>query len=336
MADKFILGVDGGNSKTDYLLCKADGTFVDILRAGTCSHESNNRGYDWMQETMQAHVNELFGRNKITAADVAAAGFGLAGADMPEQVTELEKRVRAIGFTKIALQNDGILGVKAISKAGICSINGSGTVSVGIDDAGEFLQVGGIGDLSGDEAGGGYIARSVVKAVYASLMRMGEKTSLAPETFKILELTTPQDLHNFINTRGWGMPNTRELIQLADKCAQAGDKTARRIFDHVGTVCAEGVVGCVRNLNFREEVVVVKAGSIWNVIGYDGMINNFARIIRENLTQRVRFELLESTPALGAMFWAKELLDGEINPTYRSEMRAFLSPEKYAELAGGK
>jgi N-acetylglucosamine kinase-like BadF-type ATPase len=333
MAEKYILGVDGGNSKTDYLLCKADGAFVDILRAGTCSHESGNRGYDWMQTEMQSHLDILLNRNNISITDIVAAGFGLAGADMPAQVAELEKRVRNIGFTKIGLQNDGILGVKAISKAGICSINGSGAVVIGIDDEGQFLQVGGIGELSGDEAGGGYIARRAIKEAYRSLFRNGGETKLVKGVFEVLELKEPQDLHLFINDRGWGMPKTRDLIQMTDRAAQEGDETAQKIFDYIGYGCGEGVVGCVNNLTFRQEVVVVMAGSIWNVIGYPGMVENFKHTIREGLTQTVRFELLESTPALGAMFWAKELIDGDIAPAYRAEMRAFLSPEKYAELA---
>lgn len=337
MAEKFILGVDGGNSKTDYLLCKADGTFVDILRAGTCSHESGNRGYDWMQGEMQCHLDVLLGRNNITVADIAAAGFGLAGADMPTQVAELEQRVRNIGFTKFGLQNDGILGVKAVSKAGICSINGSGAVIIGIDDEGEFLQVGGIGELSGDEAGGSYIARQTIKAAYHSLYRAAGKTDLVEGVFNLLGIKTGQQLHTYISTHSWSMPNIRELIQLTDKLAQNGDKAAQKIFDDIGINCAEGVIGCAQSLTFKNEIVVVKAGSIWNVIGYPGMVDNFTRTVckglTQNLVQCVRFELLESTPALGAMFWAKELIDGDIDPIYRAEMRAFLSPEKYAELA---
>ena len=333
MAEKFILGVDGGNTKTDYVLSKADGTFVDLLRAGTCSHEANEGSFPWMQATMQSHLDVLCGRNGITVADIVAAGFGLAGADMPEQVAELERRVRAIGFTKIGLQNDGILGVKAISTAGVCSVNGTGTVAIGIDDAGTFMQVGGIGDMSGDEAGGGYIARQAIKLAYHSLFRNGAPTKLVAGVFDVLGLKEPQELHVFISNYGWGSPHTRSLIQMADQLAQAGDQAAQRIFDNVGTNCAEGVVGCVRNLDFNDEIVVIQAGTIWNVIGYGGMTQSFKHLVCDELTQPVRFELLECTPALGAIFWAKELLDGSVTQSYRDEMRAFLSPPKYSELA---
>jgi N-acetylglucosamine kinase-like BadF-type ATPase len=333
MAQKYILGVDGGNSKTDYLLCKADGTFVDILRASNCSHENHERGYDWMQETMQGHVDRLCKKNNISVADIAAAGFGLAGADEPAQIVELSNRIRKIGFTRFEVANDGILGVKAVASSGVCSINGSGTVTLGVDDEGKVLQVGGIGNLSGDAAGGGHISGMAIKMVYHAYYRTGKKTSMAPGVKELLGIKDPQDFLTAINSYSWRGETTRGLIQLADREAQKGDEVAARIFDDMGISCAEGVVGCVQNLSFKNEVVVVKAGSIWNVISYPGMVDNFVRVIREGIDLPVRFELLETTPSLGALFWAKELLDEKSDPRYREEMRKFLSPEKYDELA---
>ncbi|MCL2499415.1 MAG: hypothetical protein FWE90_03655 [Defluviitaleaceae bacterium] len=334
MTEKFILGVDGGNTKTDYLLCRADGTFVDILRASNCSHENHERGFDWMQETMQSHIDALCKKNNITVSDIAAAGFGLAGADEPGQVAELCNRIRQMGFTRFEVANDGILGVKAVSSSGVCSINGTGTVTLGIDDNGNILQVGGIGSLSGDAAGGGHIAGMAIRMAYHSFYRAGKETGIAQGVMDILNMKRPEDFLTAINSYSWRGENSRALIQLTDKAAQAGDEVAAKIFDDMGVSMGEGVVGCVRNLTFNGEVVVVKAGSIWNVIGYTGMVGHFTKTIREGLTQPVRFELLETTPALGALFWAKEILDGTIDPTYREELRRFLTPEKYAELAG--
>jgi len=227
-----------------------------------------------------------------------------------------------------------------VAKAGICSVNGTGTVTIGIDDDANFFQVGGTGDLAGDDAGGGYIARQVVKKAYAAKLRAGEKTALLDGVMEMMGLKTPHDMHAFASGPGWGSNHRRPLIQLADRLAQAGDAVAARIFDNAGITCGLGVVGCAGYLNFRKEIVVIKAGTIWNVIGYPGLVDNFTRTVREGLANSIhaalpiRFELLEATPALGALFWAKELIDGEITPAYREEMRRFLSPEKYAELAG--
>ena len=41
----YYLGVDGGNTKTDFALMRADGTLIDWIRVGTCSHETLPGGY---------------------------------------------------------------------------------------------------------------------------------------------------------------------------------------------------------------------------------------------------------------------------------------------------
>ena len=41
----YYLGVDGGNTKTDFALMRADGTLIDWIRVGTCSHEALPGGY---------------------------------------------------------------------------------------------------------------------------------------------------------------------------------------------------------------------------------------------------------------------------------------------------
>ena len=43
---KFIIGVDGGNTKTDYLLYDTEGNFIDGVSSGTCSREVPSVGGD--------------------------------------------------------------------------------------------------------------------------------------------------------------------------------------------------------------------------------------------------------------------------------------------------
>ena len=340
---KYLLGVDGGNSKTDYLLCQSDGTFVDILRRPTCSHEHAGVGYDGMQEKMQSHLNDLFERNNITVSDIAAAAFGLAGADLPCQIEELGKRVANIGFTKFALGNDGILGVKAMADSGVCSINGSGTVVVGIDDTGTQLQVGGIGPLSGDYAGGHCIARGAVEAMYRHYFRVGDYSTIFPQLLDVFAITTPSDLPTHVISQGariW--ENATKIIQLVDAAAVGGDSVSQKILDDVGINCAEGVSGCIRNLSFSvdsifestgtAEITVVKAGSIWTKLNYTGMASIFETTIRQNVQQPIKTVLLDAPPALGAVFWAMDVATGKISENYRQEMQNFLTVDKYENL----
>ena len=62
-----------------------EGNFVDGLRSGTCSHEGLKDSFDGSYRVMKEQLEILFTRNNITVKDIAGAGFGLAGADLPCQ-----------------------------------------------------------------------------------------------------------------------------------------------------------------------------------------------------------------------------------------------------------
>ena len=314
---KYYLGVDGGNTKTDYLLCTVEGKFIDLLHTGTCSHECFDDGYNGMEKAMRSQLNELFSRNGINVEDIAAAGFGLAGADLPHQVVELKKRVEAIGFTCYGLANDGILGIKGASESGVglCAVNGTGTVVVGINQGGDILQVGGVGHLTGDFAGGGYIRDQIITALYAFHYRCDAGSAMFAPLLQLLGATQ----ENLIETVcDWDLlyRNTKEIIKIGAQAAVEGDAVAEKIFDSVGVSIAKSAAGAIKRLSFdgfgtaKNPIDIVQVGSIWHKIPYQGMSEIFLKTVQELSGKTCRIVKLEATAALGGVFWAKEIADG--------------------------
>ena len=76
----YYLGVDGGNTKTDFALMHADGTLVDWIRVGTCSHEALSGGYTAAADALAHWLNPLRACNGIRAEQIEDAVLGLAGA----------------------------------------------------------------------------------------------------------------------------------------------------------------------------------------------------------------------------------------------------------------
>ena len=340
--NKYYLGVDGGNTKTDYLLCAVEGGFVDVFRAGTCSHEQFEDGYDGMERAMREQLAQLFARNGVGMGDVAAAGFGLAGGDLPVQITELKKRVEAIGFSCYGLSNDGILGIKAASESGVglCAVNGTGTVVVGIDETGGILQVGGVGPLSGDFAGGGYISRQIITRLYEFYFRCGaDSTMFAP----VLELlgAGPDDLLATVGDDELLSRNTVDIIQVGAKAAVDGDAVAMGIFDGVGVSVGKSAAGCIRRLSFHKygndeaaPIDIALVGSIWHKIPYGGMAAAFIKTARELGGKYCRAIKLEAPAAAGGVLWAKEIRDGApVEPAYRKKLLDAIKMEKYEAMA---
>jgi len=330
---KYLLGVDGGNTKTDYLLCTLEGDFVDVYRTGSCSHEVVD-GYDGMEQVMSNQLGELLKRNNASFADIAAAGLGLAGADLPSQEAELKKRVEKIGLKKYALSNDGILGIKGASNSGVglCAVNGTGTVIVGIDESGNTLQVGGVGQISGDYAGGGHISRTFVALLYDFFYRCGEDCTIFPEMMELFN-AKPEDLLAVVSDHDAIRKNMSKIIQLGARAACDGDIAAKVVFDDVGMSIGLSAAGCINNLSFKTDIIdIVLVGSIWHKTPYKGMQTVFKQTVEELSGRKCRCIVLKAPAAVGGVLWAKEIYEGKTVPAdYRKKILDTITMDKYEE-----
>ena len=321
---KYYLGVDGGNTKTDYLLCTTEGEFVDLYHTGTCSHETFAEGYDAMERTMRDQLSHLLDKNGISLGDIEAAGLGLAGADLPSQVKELKKRVEKIGLVRYGLFNDGILGIKGASDSGIglCAVNGTGTVIVGTDEKGDILQVGGVGSLSGDAAGGGHASRQSIALLYDYYYRCGENSIIFPKLVELLNADI-DDLLTLVSDSGLLRKHSVEINQICAQAAVEGDKLAKEIFDGMGRSIARSAAGCIRRMCFEKQefIDIVLVGSIWHKIPYKNMQDVFIQTTEELSGKKCRAIELKVPPAVGGILWAKEIADGApASPVYRKKL----------------
>lgn len=328
---KYIFGVDGGNTKTDYLLFDTEGNFIDGKRTGTCSHEGLKDSFDGSYRVMNQEVTELLFRNNLTPADISAAAFGLAGVDVPFQRKRLEDIVSRIGFKNYVVVNDGFLGIKAASPngAGVCSINGTGTVSTGIDEEGNIIQIGGIGFVSGDEAGGSFFARRVVQAAYDEVFRFGKKTVLTDIIFKALEITDKSEFQNAIVEKFYSRKvNHTSLIQSLFLSANNKDEVSIEILAKAGENMARSIAGCIANLTFQHFVNVIMAGSVWVHATCEVMVNSFKKWVLDLTQKKCNFIVLTVPPATGAILWAMELATKTL-PSEELKALIFKNVEEY-------
>lgn len=310
----YVIGVDGGNSKTDYFLFDLLGNFVDHIKAGTCSHEQFQDGYESAYRVMKENILNLLARNQLSLDEVAAGAFGLAGADVPSQKESLSRVIEKIGFASYAVDNDSFLGVKAGSEKGfgVCSINGSGSSTGGISPSGKRLQVGGVGsELTGDEAGGFYLTRKIIRSIYDSFYRMGPETAMAEPVMKLLHAP---DKELFIENVLEAMQNRSlpqpKLMQIMFAAADGGDSAAVGIVDHAAKQLALSTAGCIRNLDFGAEVDVILAGSVWVKAESPLLLDKYKAYVAELIPHRCHYTVLRIPPATGAVLWALELARG--------------------------
>lgn len=315
MNGSYVLGVDGGNSKTDYFLFDVKGHFIDHLHKGTCSHERFADGYASTYRIMKDHIDILLTRNHLSIQQLATAAFGLAGADTITQKKQLSRVIQRIGLQQYTVDNDSFLGVKAGSMKGygVCSINGSGTSTGGISPSGKRLQVGGVGsELTGDEAGGFYMARQVLRAVYDNFYRMGPETIMVLPVMQLLQIPNKESFIEYAldGVLRHTLPNTA-LIQILFAAANQGDCPAVHIIDNSAKQIAQSTVGCIHNLDFETEVDIILAGSVWIKAETPLLFEKYQMYVNQLTDHSCRFIHLQVPPATGAVLWALELAHGQ-------------------------
>lgn len=327
MNKKYLIGVDGGNTKTDYLLYDACGNFVDGIRSGTCSHEAKGLGFEGAYRVMNEHITALLEKNNVSIKDVIGAAFGLAGVDVPFQKRALEEAVERIGFTNYIVVNDGFLGIKAASPTGTgaCSINGTGTVNVGIDESGKWMQVGGIGYISGDEAGGSFLARRTVQAVFDMCYRFGQKTTLIEDVFSMYNINDKSQLPDaLLQVR----LDSTYLIKSLCKRANEGDEVSIEILETAGKNMARSTAGVIRELNIQEPINIIQAGSVWAKATSPKMKEKFSEVVTSLTGKKCNFIILNEPPVMGAILWAYEIAHHEL-PTEEIKSKVLNSIIEY-------
>lgn len=311
MEKKYIIGVDGGGTKTDYLLFTTDGEWVDSLRVGSRSHEALAGGFAEAEELILSDLENIYKKNSITKDLIAGAAFGMAGIDTPKQLASIKDILNKTGLKQYVVSNDSILGIKAgcPSGIGICSINGTGTVASGINEKGDILQVGGIGLATGDSGGGHYLASLTIRAVYDYYFRCGSKTVLTEQIMEYFQIEDPMELPNVISDVFYVDRSTdKAIVTFLFQAAGEEDEVAMDLVKEVADQLAKSVSGCIKGLDFNGVPEVILAGSVWTKTDCPLLVNHFRKQVNQYTGKNISPLLLGVIPAAGAILWAMELV----------------------------
>jgi N-acetylglucosamine kinase-like BadF-type ATPase len=154
-----VLGVDGGNSKTELLAVSSDGSPIAYVR-GPGSNAHGPGGAEACAET----IAELVGRARL-AAPAAHGSFFLCGADVPADVAALTAALEARRLARrVVVDNDTFALLRAGSDApdAIAVVCGSGINSVGRNAAGRTARYPALGWETGDWGGADALGREAV------------------------------------------------------------------------------------------------------------------------------------------------------------------------------
>jgi len=221
----YLVGVDGGGSKTEFMLFDNDGKVYKKITLGGCN--PNASGFDNSLIVLKEGISNLMAvKSNIKGIYIGASGFktGNNGDKIKKMLS------KEYPFTKIDCGTDilNVISSSRIKENCIASICGTGTVVYAYKNK-ELIQYTGWGYLF-DKGGSGYhIGRDAITAALEDRDNLGEKTLIR----NLIEENTGKDIRDSIKEfYEKGQNYIASFASCVFKAYLQGDKKATEILEN--------------------------------------------------------------------------------------------------------
>ncbi len=258
----YFLGIDGGGTKTDFLVLNEEGSAVNRKRIGTISYK--HIGMNNTVLVLKKNIKEILeGIGGKTYICLAFPNWG----ESTENDVLFSKRLHEVSPYPIKVVNDsaagwaGSLGLQE----GINLVAGTGSIAYGRNHNGDEARAGGWGEQFSDEGSCYWLG---VKA-----MELFTKESDGrAEPGKLLEIFRAyfqlQDDFDIIDIFEKSYKNNRTRIaglqEQLYKAAVEGDEEARKLYSYAAKELAAIIKAVYRKLKFHGEISVSYSGGLFH------------------------------------------------------------------------
>jgi N-acetylglucosamine kinase-like BadF-type ATPase len=332
-----VLAVDGGNSKTDLALVRADGELLAHVRGPLSS--PHHLGLDACIDLLQGLLDEAvevarLSRNGARVAEVAE--LYLAGVDFPAEERQLQDAVEARDWAaRTTVGNDTFAVLRAGTARGwgVAVVCGAGINCVGVAPDGRHLRFPALGAITGDWGGGYDVGLGALSAAARSEDGRGPATSLEQAVPTHFGLQTPLEVAEAIHG---GRVAQRRLIELAPVVfvEAAQDRVAAEIVERLAAeVVALARVAITRLDLGREPVEVLLGGGLLRA-GDGRLLGAIEDGLRE-LGEQIVVHRTSSPPVVGAALYGLDALgaDEEAGARAREQLAAAVDSDE-EEVSG--
>jgi N-acetylglucosamine kinase-like BadF-type ATPase len=227
---RFVIGVDGGGTKTLGAIAREDGPILAQTEVGSTNHHSNP--IEVVRENLSALINNLVGAAGVTAADVGFICTGMAGVDRPDDKALVKGLMKEyLPNAESMPVNDGFIALVGGTTRlfGIIVIGGTGSLAFGVDDKGQSARAGGWGHILGDEGSGYMIGLRGLRAVMRAYDGRTGPTGLHDIVMKHFGFEKCEQILNWTKQVQGSKAEIGALSRLVFEACEAGDATAAQI-----------------------------------------------------------------------------------------------------------
>ena len=298
---KYVIGVDGGGTKTVAALANLEGKILKIEKTGPSS--PRNVGIKKAVENIAKAVKKVLKGGKILSTFIGLAALEEEPRLKKEIKKEIlkQKEISQIFEGKLEIGSDQIVAFRSGTdkKDGVLLIAGTGCVAHGWRE-GKEAKVGGWGWLN-DEGSAFWVGQRAFQVVLKDLDKRGPKTKITNLVFKELKIKDTQGLLEKVYA------NPIETVPLfsilVDEASKKEDKIAKKILEEAGKELSLSTKIVIEKLNFKKKrFPLVLVGSMFKV---KIVLRTVKREIKK-IAPNVQFILPQKEPVIGAVKLALE------------------------------
>jgi N-acetylglucosamine kinase-like BadF-type ATPase len=300
----YILGIDGGGSKTFALVADERGQLLGFGQAGPSNHQGP--GLEAAMAAVERAGRRALEQAGVRTDDIAIVSCGLGGADLPEDFAMLQPALEHLNLgARVDLRNDTQVALRAGTHAswGVVLVCGTGFNVAGRAPDGREICFPSLGWLSGDWGGAAMLAMEMVRLVMREADGRGDRTALTPMLLSALDQPSAYELMRALYHKQIERPLLLNTVPLLFRAAMQGDAPAQGLIIQLGEELGISAVAVIRRLGLETQPVeVVLAGSVFKGEGpllSDTLLQVIHRAAPEAMLVRPAFEPVVGSVLLG-------------------------------------
>jgi N-acetylglucosamine kinase-like BadF-type ATPase len=280
----YVLGLDGGGTKSDALLVGEDGTAVAQALGGSTNMQVV--GAQKAAETIATLIKDCCAKQGCKSSEIGAVVLGLAGAGRESDRTELLNQLQSVAaaqtiiLNNVIIETDARIAIEAAfaGSSGIVVIAGTGSIGLYRTDDQQFHRAGGWGRILGDEGSSYAIARDALAAVMLAYDGRGPQTSLTAKALDYFQVTTPEEL---ITKIYYDKIDIQVFTSRVFRAYDEGDTVAKEILEKNADALVKIVQTLISKGKERKRYPVVLMGGLLD------KENAYSKLVKEKMTQSV-------------------------------------------------
>ncbi|MFD1449017.1 N-acetylglucosamine kinase [Oceanobacillus profundus] len=278
----YVLGIDGGGTKTKGVIAKSNGEIIAEATVGPTNPNSIEK-LDLKKELenlftlLKQQCNSCFSQLKHVFAGMSGVGHPATKETVQKMLIDLLP-----DHVHVTVNTDAINALYSgtLGKPGIVQIAGTGSITFSINHDGLSDRVGGWGYLIGEMGSGFALGRDALEAAFLAHDGLGKPTTICSLLLEYFQATALPDIIYSVYQGKNQKQRVASLSKLVMRAADTGDPVAQEII-RKNAVDIGKSIACLQTKQFskKDKVQVVLTGGIYN------RLDLFQAIIEEEICQ---------------------------------------------------